>query len=95
METFLGISTGRSLRVLYEKIPWHCHSESPRGSDHLHAAAGESERKGKAFFGGVLSGVVEPIGAEVPLLLRQRRHQLHRSSSEAHLASNESAGAQR
>jgi len=23
----------------------------------------------KAFFGGVLSGVVEPIGAEVPLLL--------------------------
>ena len=29
------------------------------------------------------------------LLLRQRRHQLHRSSSEAHLASNKNAGARR
>ena len=31
----------------------------------------------------------------VPLLLRQRRHQLHRSSSEAHLASNKNARARR
>ena len=31
----------------------------------------------------------------VLLLLRQRRHQLHRSSSEAHLASNKNAGARR
>ena len=115
----------------------------------------EGESKSKAFLGGVLSGVVEPIGAvltllaaqlvisselcrgrhalrcgggadsrnvagaaleswngvlcrrlqrhddagcgagigaEVPLLLRQRRHQLRRSASEAHLASNENAG---
>ena len=31
----------------------------------------------------------------VLLLLRQRRHQLHRSSSEAHLVSNKNAGARR
>lgn len=34
----------------------------------LHA---EGEKKGKAFLGGVLSGVVEPIGATVTLLMAQ------------------------
>ena len=31
----------------------------------------EGERKGKAFLGGVLSGVVEPIGAVLTLLAAQ------------------------
>ena len=31
----------------------------------------EGEGKGKAFFGGVLSGVVEPIGAVLTILAAQ------------------------
>ena len=43
----------------------------PRGCDHLHAAPGGGEGKGRAFLGGVLSGVVEPIGAVLTLLAAQ------------------------
>lgn len=32
----------------------------------------EGQKKGKAFFGGVLSGVVEPIGAVLTILAAQR-----------------------
>ena len=49
----------------------HCHSEFPRGCDHLHAAQGGGQKKSKAFLGGVLSGVVEPIGAVLTLLAAQ------------------------
>ena len=50
-------------------VPWHRHSEFSRGSDQLHAAPGES--KGRAFLGGVLSGVVEPIRAVLTILAAQ------------------------
>ena len=42
-----------------------------RGCYNLHAAPGGGERKGRAFLGGVLSGVVEPIGAVLTLLAAQ------------------------
>ncbi len=35
---------------------------------HFHAAAGGRNEKGRAFWGGVLSGIVEPIGAVLTIL---------------------------
>ena len=42
----------------------------PEGRDHLHAPAGGGGSK-QGVFGGVLSGVVEPIGAVLTLLAAQ------------------------
>ena len=41
--------------------------ELPGGCYHLHATAG-GMKKGQAFWGGVLSGIVEPIGAVLTIL---------------------------
>ena len=41
-------------------IPRHCHSEFSRGAIISMPLRAEGERKGRAFLGGVLSGVVEP-----------------------------------
>lgn len=52
---------------------WPCPSELPfrifrRGQSSLCPLRAEGEGKGRAFLGGVLSGVVEPIGAVLTIL---------------------------
>ena len=45
---------------MYPELPRRCH--------HFHATAGGRNEKGRAFWGGVLSGIVEPIGAVLTIL---------------------------
>ena len=52
-------------------IPRHCHSDFPEGAIISMPLRAEGECKGRAFLGGVLSGVVEPIGAVLTLLAAQ------------------------
>lgn len=52
-------------------ITWYCDSELSGRSDYLLPLRAEGEKKSKAFFGGVLSGVVEPIGAVLTLAAAQ------------------------
>ena len=52
-------------------VPRHCHSEFSRGAIISMPLRAEGESKGRAFLGGVLSGVVEPIGAVLTLLAAQ------------------------
>ena len=42
--------------------------ELPGGGYHLHATAGGRNKKGRAFWGGVLPVIVEPIGAVLTIL---------------------------
>ena len=51
---------------------WHCQSGSqskfPGGGDYFQPLRAEGTGKPKAFLGGVLSGIVEPIGAILTIL---------------------------
>ena len=69
---FLSGNTQITAASALVAVPRHCHSEFSRGCDHLHAAPGGGrDARVKAFLGGVLSGVVEPIGAVLTLLAAQ------------------------
>ena len=65
------ISLRKHTNHLYRRtcaLHWHCHSELSGGRNHLDAPARRGHKKGRAFTGGVLSGIVEPIGAVLTIL---------------------------
>ena len=47
---------------------WHCYPELPGGAIISMPLRAEGMKKGRAFWGGVLSGIVEPIGAVLTIL---------------------------
>ena len=49
-------------------FPWHCHPNFPEGAIISMPLRAEGMKKGRAFWGGVLSGIVEPIGAVLTIL---------------------------
>lgn len=51
-----------------QHFPWHCHPELPGGAIISMPLRAEGMKKGRAFWGGVLSGIVEPIGAVLTIL---------------------------
>ena len=59
---------GRFLQPLLGPLPGHCHSEFSGGRHYFYAPSGGGMNRSKAFIRGILSGVVEPVGALLTIL---------------------------
>ena len=73
LPAFIGFWVGVLFLLLLDRLIPHLHvgSEQAEGAIISMPLRAEGVRKGRAFLGGVLSGVVEPIGAVLTLLAAQ------------------------
>lgn len=59
---------GKFLQLLLWPSPWHCHSEFSGGRHYFYAPSGGGDESVQGFHSGILSGVVEPVGALLTIL---------------------------